>query len=748
MNYKTTLVLLILLVIAIPLAIVLPKYLRTTEEAELAKDKVFPDFKTQYARRMKLTKGDFELVCEKTDDTWRIVEPLADRADAAKVEGVLSACEFMRYKGPIRPKNGPPDPTKYGLDKPQAEITVADAKHTWTLLIGKAYDEIGEDSPGGKALYVKLKGDDTIYCVGDDILKDIRYEVTEFRYQHPFEVLSYRVNKVRLTNDSGTIALAKEDDRWLLQDPVEDNADSTKVTDLVTSVGDAEKQDFTADDVEDFAQYGLDAPAISITFWDDKEEGAKTLLIGKAVEPAEKEDSAPEKVYARVEGSQSVFTLKDDIVEKLSAKPNDLRDHSLLAVKADDLAAVEIKTESSTIKIEKHGWDWKMLEPKETIADGPAIKDIARLLEETKIDDWIDKPGELAQYGLDKPVDLTLKQKKEDGEEETQFQLLVGKKEGESCYVKLPDKPSVLRVPAEIADRVSDDYLAFYGKRMLDFSKSKSNKLNVVRGDGTIFAAAKQDDAKWTLTKPVAGRAEMSNINNILWDLSSFDAEKIVAEQVQDLAAYGLDKPRVTATVTVEGDEEDEEKTHIIRIGKDADGDYYAKVDGKDIIFTVRKTVVDNLNKDLLSLSVVRFEKDNATELIMERAGEKLACRRKDKDSAWEVITPEGGKADEEKIRGIINGLSALRAVRHEEYAPADLTKYGLDKPSVIVTIKVKDDQPKVLQIGSKLEDGSAYGRTADTSPVFVLHKGAIEQVDRPAAEFLAREDVPENEQK
>jgi|GEM_PF-5096883 len=744
MNYKTTLVLFILVIIAIPLAVILPKHLRPTKEAELVKDKVFPDFSTQEARRMEFTKGDLHIACEKVDDTWRIVEPLADHADQAKVEGVLSACEFMRHKGSVKPKNGPVDPAKYGLDEPQAQVTVADKKNTWTLLIGKAVEEIGKQSPGGKNLYVKLKGQDTIYCVGDDILKDITHKVPDFRYRHPFEVLSYRVKKIELTNESGAVILAKDDDEWRLQEPVEDTAESSKVVGIISGVSDAEKQDFTADDVKDFAQYGLDEPAISVRFWSDKEEGTKTLLIGNAVPPAEDEDEKTGKVYARVEGSDSVFTLKDEIVEKLSAGANDLRDRTLLAVKAADVIFLEIKSEESTIAVKKDGWYWKMLEPEEVAADSSAVKDIAKLLEETKIDEWIDAPGDLAQYALDKPVTIMLKQKKDDVE--TELQLLVGKKEDEACYVKLPAKPAVLKVKGKIADEVARDYLAFRTKRMLDFSHSRSSKLHVVREDGIFFAAAKQEDDKWMLSKPVAGTAEASNVNSILWDLSSFDAKKIVAEQADDLAPYGLDKPRITATVTVKGGEEDKEKTYTVRIGKEVDGDYYAKVDGKDIVFTVPKDVVDHLNKNLLSLRVIRFEKDDATELVVERGEEKLACKRKDKDSDWEITMPEGRKADDKTIRSLIN-LLLSRVDRYEKYTPDDPAKYGLDKPTTVLTLKLKGDQDnKVLQIGSRLEDGSAYARTADAAPVFVLPKHSVDRLDKAFTDLLAEEKSDEKE--
>lgn len=749
MNVKTTIILLILLVIAIPAAIILPKHIKTTEEVELAKDKVFPDLKTRSAQRMEIKKGDLHIVCEKTDDTWHIVEPFKDRADSAKVEGVLSACEFMRYKGTVPGKIAAADQKKYGLDKPQAEVTVADKKDTWTLLIGKAFESIDEKSSSGQDLYVQVKGSDTVYCVDADILKDIKHEIGDFRYRYPFEVLSYRVNKIELANEAGSVVLAKEDGQWRLHKPVVDKADSVKIIDLVSSVGGAEKQDFTADNVEDFAQYGLDEPAMSIKFWSDKEEGTKALLIGKAVEAAE--DEKPDKVYARVEGESSVFTLKDEIVEKLSLKANDLRDTTLLALKADDVTAVEIKRPEATIALEKDGWDWKMTQPMEVGANANAVKDFVKLLDEAEIVDWIDEPGDLATYGLDKPTTITLKQKKGDGEdeekEEEPAQLLVGKKDGDECYAKLPGKSAVLKITGKIADEAAKDYFAFRSKRMLSFSKWKSQKLNIINTGGAVFAAEKTADDRWAITKPVAGKADMANVNNILWDLSSLDAEKVVAEKAADLAPYGLDKPRITATVTVKGDEEDKkDETHTVLIGSESEDAHYAKVEGRDIVFTVRNTVVSHLTSSLLSRNVMEFEEDDATALTIVRGDESFACERKDKDSDWQITKPEDSKIDDKKIGDVIKGMHLLRAARYVEYAPGDLAKYGLDKPAATITVKVKDDHDRVLQIGKKLEDGTVYARTAAASPVFILDKWDAQQMDQVLADFLGgKDDKPDD---
>ena len=752
MNFKSTIVLFIITAIVVAAAIVLPKHFKPTEQAQVTADKVFKDFETKKATKMDLKKGDLHVVAEKKNDTWYLTTPLNDRADKDKVEGVLSACEFLRYKGIVKPESGKVDLAKYGLDKPQAELAVADPKGSHTLLIGGSYEGIDKSgTSASKVLYVQVKGSPEVYAVPDDIIKDIDKKLIDFRSRKPFDLASYRVEKVELTNENGIIVAAKKDDNWLLEKPVADKADTSKMSDVVSAVSGAEKQDFTADAVSDFAQYGLDKPAVTARFWSKDEKNATTLLLGKPVvaDDAKPEDK-PEKVYACVEGDKSVFTLKHEVVDKLLAKANDLRERSLTDIKSDDVAAIDIKSGKGTIALDKDGFDWKMTEPKQVKADSTAAQDVAKLIQDTQIDDWIDKPGDLAQYGLDKPLTITLKKKKEEGKDQETFELLAGKKEGGQCYIKLPDKPWVMKVGAKIAELADRGYLFFRTKRMFDFTRNNCRKLTIARKDGLLFAAEKVDDTKWSVSKPVAGQAEMSNVNNILWDLCTLDADKLIEESPKDLAQYGLTDPDVTATASVEtpaakdGDKP-ETKAYTVQIGKavppEAKDDkaaadalasaFYAKVDGQDIIFTVRKSVVDDLKANLLSLNVVKFETNDATKITIGRGADQIVCERKDKDADWQITTPADQKGDTAKIQRIIDELHLLRAVEYVEYNPNDLAKYGLDKPATVVTVKVNNDQDKVLQIGGKRDDGAAYARTAHATPVFVLSKYSLEQIDK-----------------
>ena len=749
MNFKTTIVLLALLAIAVPAAILLPRYITPTDEARQTETMLFPGFKADAAARMEIRKGTLHVICEKKDGSWFLVKPLHDRADETRVLNAISACAGLRHRGIVK-SAAEIEPAKYGLDKPRAEISFSDDQTTHTLLIGSVYDA-PLDANSSKSIYVQIKGSNTIYCVGDEeLLRDIDRKVEDFRSREILDIFPHRVSKIEITCPAGTLVLAGKKDDWHIEQPVADAADAAKVTAIFKTINETEKQDFIADNTTDFAPYGLDKPAAGVAFFTDDSTPTR-LLIGNAVDTEADSDALAAfggqagKVYARIDGHKSVFTLNASAVEKLILKLPDIRSRKLADLAADRAASVRLSKGKSTIALVK-AETWTMTQPRQVPADAAAIDALLKAIEESSIIDWIDQPGDLAQYGLDDPVRVAVAWAKGNTEtnEQSTFELHVGRKDGDLCYAKLPGKPFVVMVPATLAETAAADQLAFRSKRMIDFVKSQCRRLTITRKDGTVFAAAKtsRDDEvpeRWAISKPVAGQGEAAEIYRLLYNLSSFDAEKIVAETA-DLGQYGLDDPEITVSAVVKG-AQDTEKTWTARIAGKTDRGIFAGVDGLGLVFTIPESYFKNLTANLLSLTVMQFDARNAVSLTIQHGGERIVCRRTDPKADWLIVEPAGHDADSAKINMIIDRLRLLRARRYIEYTPKSLAPYGLEPPAAVLTVKVLDDQDKVLSIGRKNEDGTAFAVAADATPVFILYKEDLELIDATQDDLLLKDE-------
>ena len=133
--------------------------------AELRDRTVFPSFDLGDVKRARVAGGDKPLVVEKTGETeWKQVEPTRGATKDGRVANVLLALKALKWKE-IASKGG--DEAKFGLDKPELEVTVfkGDGSELGTLLVGRSE---------GAVTYVKLKAEPGIFAVSSKDLEDLR----------------------------------------------------------------------------------------------------------------------------------------------------------------------------------------------------------------------------------------------------------------------------------------------------------------------------------------------------------------------------------------------------------------------------------------------------------------------------------------------------------------------------------------------------------------------------------------------
>ena len=119
---------------------------------------------------MSTLLGELVAVVEKSGETeWKQVEPTRGATKDGRMANVLLALKALKWKD-IASKGG--DEAKYGLDKPELEMSVfkADGSEVGTLLVGKT---------DGAVTYVKVKAEPGIYAVSSKDLDDLRKARTD-----------------------------------------------------------------------------------------------------------------------------------------------------------------------------------------------------------------------------------------------------------------------------------------------------------------------------------------------------------------------------------------------------------------------------------------------------------------------------------------------------------------------------------------------------------------------------------------
>ncbi len=137
---------------------------------ELRDRSLLPAFDVGDVKRARLAGGEKPLVVEKSGETdWKQVEPSRGASKDGRVVSLLLALKALKWKE-IASKGG--DDAKFGLDKPELEVTVfkTDGTELATLQVGRS---------DGAVTYVKLKAEPAIFAVSAKDLEDLRKARTE-----------------------------------------------------------------------------------------------------------------------------------------------------------------------------------------------------------------------------------------------------------------------------------------------------------------------------------------------------------------------------------------------------------------------------------------------------------------------------------------------------------------------------------------------------------------------------------------
>ncbi len=127
------------------------------------------------------------------------------------------------------------------------------------------------------------------------------------------EIAADTITNISWTNDSGTYSFTKADDSWSYDDDTAFPVDDSKVNDLLTQF-ESFKAAFSIENVEDYAQYGLDEPQYSISVTADGE--TYTLQLGDF-------SKMDEERYVSL-GDGNAYLAEHDPMEEFDAVPDDL----------------------------------------------------------------------------------------------------------------------------------------------------------------------------------------------------------------------------------------------------------------------------------------------------------------------------------------------------------------------------------------------------------------------------------------
>jgi hypothetical protein len=277
-----------------------------------------------------------------------------------------------------------------------------------------------------------------------------------------------------------------------------------------------------------------------------------------------------------------------------------------------------------------------------------------------------------------------------------------------------------------------------------ELSKLDAEKLVKIvlsdRPEGTLTLVKR--DGAWGLDPASAVKLDTSSVDDLVYSFTALFAERTIEEQPADLAPFGLVPPRAVARAYLA-----DGTVKTIRLGDQtpAGNTYYLQVEGDPAVYSVwmnhgqhfhwkaadlrSKSLLTAINAGEVSYLKARLRSGQTVEVIEKTPDEQKQYQLGFGKFLMIRPFPAHRGVDGEKFQPMLDGPAAIDVAEFVDDAPADLGRYGLDKPWGELLVR---DKAGTLH----LFFGADWG--TDRVCFQVAGERAVYAVDRYKLDFMA----------
>ncbi|MGE0479081.1 MAG: DUF4340 domain-containing protein [Phycisphaerae bacterium] len=769
MNLKTTLVLLVLVVLGGAVVFLYPKdpgATSSTVDTNAVQNDTRPVFdppiaENQIAKLVIERQDKPRMVFERApkpsgkDDweDWRIVEPVAAPAETWAVLNAarnLASLNSLRRFEPGAP--GAVTAVEAGLDTPRAVVTLG-------LRDGKEHRyEVGRTAILSTDTYVRVANAKDAHIVRGDLVRDfLGKDLKDFRSKTLVKLNSTDAVRVQIEHDGKSYDFRKgADGQWVIDSPFKGYADKDKLIALLNKLPAVATQDFIEDAPASLASYGLDAPFLKFTVTTETQRPLPPATM-QSTQPAEPQfetvtntagfvvggfaDMKSENRFAKLLDQPFVVSVPKARIDDLIPKPLELRDKRITRVRAGDAQKLELAAGDMQAVVEKKNGVWTGAGDLEQL-ELEAVQGLVQAFDDVQAIEFVDQPEEPGRYGFDPPrVSLTVTASGQ--VQPVTLEVGTNTPSGRNAYSRVVGRPEVYVISAAQAERLVVTPLSLRSRAMVTARMDDLKRITVERGGATYSATS--ESGPWRLTTPADATIDLGSIRELATTLSRLRAKTVVGKG--NFAEYGLDQPGVTVTfaMTPPADPATTQATqpaapveHTLRVAWH-DNAAYARKDDDPYVFQLDETVYRVLTTELLKREVFDFKPDDVTALRVAAPQGKLELAHH--DGVWTYTLDPSVKLAQKKVKDFLGELSRLRVESYLAYADGDLAAEGLEDAPVVATITLKNDRTLTLHVGQ--ERPNALPRKAalvESKRIFMLRPADAEKILRSVDYYIETE--------
>lgn len=329
----------------------------------------------------------------------------------------------------------------------------------------------------------------------------------------------------------------------------------------------------------------------------------------------------------------------------------------------------------------------------------------------------------------------------------------------------------------------SEDTTETDSENILSFNTENVTGIDVTNPSGNYKLEYDLTDSTWKYADDKDFPLDDTQITSLLGSVCSLNAQRHLEDSLDNISGYGLENPVYTIKITG-----DEGIDYTLFIGdKSPSGNYYAYLDGKNVVYMIDDTVVSYVGKTIYDLAkvdtvpaitdsnVYELEIDGKTYSYFE--GGNAQYDYTVSNNWFEKLDDGSYKAmDTTQMNSIISGITGMSYASCVNYKPAEdeLVQYGLDEEhakKVVVryyvtvdnetetetetetepateteseteTEEVKEPHEVTFWFGTKADDENYYVRSSESSSVNTVSSETAEKIIAVDAKTLISKNV------
>src|SRR5471032_2501055 len=271
----------------------------------------------------------------------------------------------------------------------------------------------------------------------------------------------------------------------------------------------------------------------------------------------------------------------------------------------------------------------------------------------------------------------------------------------------------------------------------LQADKIDELKISTAAGDATSL---KKEGGAWKITQPMDAPASDSEVAGVTSALSQVEIVRIIDENPTNLNDYGLSNPRIEIDFKASGDKG---YSKLLVGEKSPTGaDMFAKRNDEKKVFLIpamQETSFNRTTFDLRDKTLLKFERDKVDAIDISAGGKTLAIGKD--GGEWKLSKPVQTKADFGSVEGLVGRLQTvqMKSIVADDATPADLKKYGLDKPEATVNLNLGSAKATLI-FGGKAADNTVYARDASKPAILTVESALLDDMKKSADEYRRKD--------